>query len=147
MRLDPAEALRRASAEDHAVLGTVRAGMGPDLVPATFVIEEDLVGIPIDTVKPKASTSLQRTRNLEADRHATLLIERWDRLDWARLWWVRLRLERADVDTAAIERLETALRERYPQYGDAPFAAILTFRISEVVGWAGTAASPDPASR
>lgn len=144
MRLDGAEALRRASAEDHAVLGTVRAGMGPDLVPATFAIDDDLVGIPIDTVKPKASTSLQRTRNLEADGHATLLIERWDRLDWARLWWVRLRLERSTVDPAAVGRLETALRKRYPQYRDAPFAAILTFRISEVVGWT---ARPDPPSR
>jgi PPOX class probable F420-dependent enzyme len=143
VRLDRAEALRRATAADHAVLGTVRAGTGPDLVPATFAIHEDLVGIAIDTVKPKTSTSLQRTRNLEANPHATLLVEQWHSADWSRLWWVRLRLERSEVGPEAIERLETALRERYPQYRDAHFSAILTFRITEVVGWA---AAPDAAS-
>lgn len=144
MRLDRAEAIRRAAGVDHAVLGTLRAGTGPDLVPVTFVIEGDLVGVPIDTVKPKTSPRLQRTRNLEADPHATLLVEHWDPADWSRLWWVRLRLERSNADLRAMDRLEAALRERYAQYRDAPFPAILTFRVSEVVGWAAT---PDPGSR
>jgi PPOX class probable F420-dependent enzyme len=144
MRLDPAEALRRAAAADHGVLGTLHAGLGPDLVPATFAIDGDHVAVPVDTVKPKSSARLQRTRNLEGDPRATLLVEQWNAADWSRLWWVRLRLERSSLDAPATERLETALRRRYEQYRDAPFTAVLTFRISEVVGWAAT---PDPATR
>jgi Pyridoxamine 5'-phosphate oxidase len=142
VRLERAEALDRAAGADHAVLGTLRAGTGPDLVPATFVIEGDLVAIPVDTVKPKSSARLQRSRNLEADPRATLLVEHWDPAVWSRLWWVRLRLERFDVDPKATERLEAALRERYAQYRHAPFTAVLTFRISEVVGWVATPAPP-----
>lgn len=105
-------------------------------MPATFAIDDDLVGIAIETLKPKSSTRLQRTRNLEADPRATLLVEHWDRADWSRLWWVRLRLERSDKDRSTVERLEAALRGRYPQYREAAFADLLTFRITDVTGWA-----------
>ena len=141
MRLERAEALRRAAAADHAMLGTLRAGTGPDLVPATYVIDGNLVAIPVDTVKPKTSMSLQRTRNLEADPRATLLVEHWELARWPRLWWVRLRLERSDEDLSTVERLEMGLRARYPQYRETPFAELLTFRITDVTGWA---ASDDP---
>lgn len=135
MRLDPPEASRRAATADHGVLGTLRAGAGPDLVPACFAIEGDLVAIPVDTVKAKASGEVQRARNLEANVHATLLVEHWNAADWSRLWWVRLRLEHSDEDAATTDRLADRLRARYPQYRHDPFAAVLTFRITEVTGW------------
>ena len=106
------------------------------MVPTCFAIDEDVVAIPIDEVKPKASTSLQRARNLELDPRATLLVDHWDAADWSRLWWVRLRLERSTEDPAATARLEMLLRDRYPQYRTAPFAAVLTFRIAGIRGWA-----------
>ena len=142
MRLAAADARRLAAGADHGVLATNRAGQGPDAVPACFVLEGDLVAIPVDTVKAKASTDLQRGRNLDADPRATLLVEHWDPVDWSRLWWVRLRLERSSEDEATTERLADGLRDRYPQYRDAPFAAVLTFRVREVIGWAASPGEP-----
>ena len=137
MRLMAGDALRRASTADHGVLGTLRAGQGPDLVPVCFAIDGDRLAIPIDRVKPKRATELQRLRNLALDQRATLLVEQWDAADWSRLWWVRLRLEAAGADGHA-ERLVAGLRERYPRYRTASFDAVLTFRIVEVTGWAAT---------
>jgi hypothetical protein len=136
MHLDAAEALRRAAGADHGVLATLNPERGVDAVPACFVIEDDVVAIPVDQVKPKGSTRLQRTRNLDADPRATLLCEHWDPVDWSRLWWVRLTLLRTVEKSERHEALEVALRDRYPQYRTEQFAAILTFRIVHIQGWA-----------
>ena len=135
MRLSVDAARRRASGADHGVLATLHPTRGVDTVPAAFVIDGDLVAIPIDQVKPKASTDLQRSRNLDADPRASLLCESWDPVDWSRLWWVRITLCRSDEPAAVVAGLEAGLRRRYPQYEFAPFAAILTFRIVEITGW------------
>jgi hypothetical protein len=135
MKLTRVEALRRAAAADHGILATLHADRGVDVVPACFVIEAETVAIPIDRVKPKTSTSLQRTRNLDADPRATLLCEHWDPDDWSRLWWVRLGLRRSEETAVTTERLEAALRRRYRQYEDQPFSGVLTFRIVAVLGW------------
>lgn len=139
MRLTRDEALRRAADADHGILGTLRPGHGPDLVPAVFAIHGEWLAVPIDRVKDKSTAHLQRTRNLAADPHATFLVEGWDRVDWSRLWWVRLRLEHGALDGASRDAthatLEAALRRRYPQYAAAPFAALLIFRIIEATGW------------
>lgn len=142
MRLAAQDARRLAAGADHGILATIGVDGRPDLVPACFAIEGDVVGIPIDQVKPKASTRLQRERNVERDPRATLLVERWDADDWARLWWVRLALERSNEDHDTNGRLETLLRRRYRQYADAPFASILTFRIAAVSGWSASPPTP-----
>ena len=118
MRLAEEEALVRLAAHDHGILCTVHAERGVDAVPVAYVVDEDgYVGVPVDRVKPKASSRLQRERNLEADPRATLLVEHWDAGDWSQLWWVR-----AD-GTAAVwfdgpecERGLGLLRAKYPQY-------------------------------
>jgi hypothetical protein len=138
MQLSAIEARARAAATDHGVLATLHAGRGVDTVPAVFVIASDVLAIPIEQVKPKASTDLQRTRNLAADPRASLLCEHWDRNDWSRLWWVRISLRRSLEPPAIVAGLEAELRRRYPQYESAPFAAILTFRIVEVSGWSAS---------
>jgi PPOX class probable F420-dependent enzyme len=135
VHLDKAEALRRAAAADHGVLATLNRNHGPSLVPACFAIDGDRLAVPIDSVKPKGSTALGRSRNLERDPRATLLVEHWDPLDWSRLWWVQLLLVRTDEAEARVARLEELLRERYEQYRDGPFIEILTFRIENVGGW------------
>jgi len=144
MQLEPEDARRLAEAADHGVLGTIGPDGRPHLVPAGYAIDGDLVGIPIDEVKPKASTHLQRERNLERDPRATLLIERWDADDWTRLWWVSLRLERSAETSSAVAQLEARLRHRYRQYVNAAFASILTFRITAVSGWAASPRTPWP---
>jgi hypothetical protein len=138
VRLPVDEALGRAAAADHGVLATLHPSRGVDTVPAAFAIEGDLVAIPIDRVKPKASTDLQRSRNLDADPRASLLCEHWDAVDWSRLWWVRISLRRSDEPAEVVARLEVALRRRYRQYETTRFAGILTFRIVEVTGWSST---------
>jgi hypothetical protein len=138
MKLSVDEALRRAAVTDHGVLATLHPTRGVDTVPAAFVIDGDLVAIPIDRVKPKASTELQRTRNLDADARASLLCEHWDAVDWSRLWWVRISLRRSDEPAARVAGLEAGLRRRYPQYEAEPFVAILTFRIVEISGWSAS---------
>jgi hypothetical protein len=138
MKLSAEEARRRAAAADHGILATLHPSRGVDAVPAAFMIDGELVAIPIDRVKPKASTDLQRTRNLDADPRASLLCEHWDPVNWSRLWWVRISLRRADEPPEIVAGLEAGLRRRYPQYESAPFAGILTFRIVDITGWSAS---------
>jgi PPOX class probable F420-dependent enzyme len=136
MRLAQDEARARLAAHDHGVLCTVHAERGVDAVPVVYAVDGDgYVGVPVDRVKPKASSRLQRERNLEADPRAALLVDHWDRDDWSRLWWVRAELRwQDDADRAAA--LAAQLAERYPQYRDQPFARVLVLRIVAVTGWA-----------
>jgi PPOX class probable F420-dependent enzyme len=149
MRLDRDEARTRLAAHDHGVLSTVHPARGVDAVPVVFVVDEEgYVAVPVDRVKPKSSSRLQRERNLEADPRATLLVEHWDPVDWSRLWWVRAELRwvgavevgRGD-ETGPLDalgtRLAAGLAERYPQYRDQPFARLLILRVVDVTGWAG----------
>jgi PPOX class probable F420-dependent enzyme len=135
MRLAEDEARARLAAHDHGTLCTVHAERGVDAVPVVYVVDEDLVGVPVDRVKPKATSRLQRERNLEADPRGALLVDHWDRDDWSRLWWVRaeLRFEGAAGEETA---LAARLAERYTQYRDRPFTRVLVLRIVGVSGWA-----------
>lgn len=137
MRLRPDDARARLAAGGHGVLSTVHPQRGVDAVPVLYAISGDTVGIPIDTVKPKSSNSLQRERNLRADPRATLLVEHWDRDDWSRLWWVRAELRwRTDTDAEVAEALIESLADAYAQYRDRPFARMLTLQLVGVTGWA-----------
>ena len=138
MRLAEDEARARLAAHDHGILCTVHAERGVDAVPVVYVVDDDgYVGVPVDRVKPKASSRLQRERNLEADPRATLLVEHWDRGDWSRLWWVRAELRwQGDAAAGRAAALAARLAGRYPQYRDQPFARVLVLRIVGVAGWA-----------
>lgn len=141
MRLTARLARPRLAQHDHGVLGTVHPERGVDTVPVVFAVSGDHLGIPVDVVKPKASTRLQRERNLQADPRASLLIEHWDPTDWSRLWWVRTDLRwEADPDPGTEAALADLLVSRYAQYqatqeGSAPFARVLVFDIVSVSGW------------
>ncbi|MDH4308876.1 MAG: pyridoxamine 5'-phosphate oxidase family protein [Acidimicrobiia bacterium] len=142
MRLDENDALARLSAHDHGILGTVHPERGTDLVPVVFAVDDDgFAGIPIDRIKSKTSGRLQRERNLEADPRATLLVERWDAVDWSQLWWVRAELRwQPTPTTQRTQNLADLLVLRYTQYRDRPFNRILVFRIVEVTGWSADSA-------
>jgi hypothetical protein len=143
MKLDSDDALARLAAHDHGILCTLHAERGVDAVPVAYAIDEDgYVGVPVDTVKPKVSTRLQRQRNLENDPRATLLGEQWDRDDWSQLWWVRAELRWQGDDAGREHSLAAQLAERYPQYEDQPFSRILVFRIVDVTGWAASGSQP-----
>jgi len=138
MRLTEDEARARLVAHDHGVLCTLHAERGVDAVPVAYAVDvEGYVGVPVDRVKSKASSRLQRERNLEADPRATLLIEHWDPVDWSRLWWVRAQMRwQPDAGSARETGLAGLLAERYPQYRDRPFAKLLILRVIDVTGWA-----------
>lgn len=144
MRLAHESALSRLHEHDHGVLATVHPARGVDAVPVVYTVVDGHVGIPIDRVKPKSTTRLQRRHNLEADPRATLLIEQWDRDDWSRLWWVRAELRWVgDVPAPPTPAPPTAaLAERlaatFDQYRDQPFADLLVLDIVAVTGWTAT---------
>jgi len=144
MRLTAEPARSRLVACDHGVLCTLHEVRGVDAVPVVFAVDEDdHLGVPIDRVKPKSTSRLQRERNLDADPRATLLVEHWDRDDWTRLWWVRAELLRlADPDPARTAHLAALLAARYPQYHDQPFTSVLVFRVTGVTGWAAGESAP-----
>jgi PPOX class probable F420-dependent enzyme len=135
MKLADDEARARLAAHDHGVLCTVHAARGVDAVPVVYAVDDDVVGIPVDRVKPKTSLRLQRERNLEADPRGTLLVDHWDGDDWSQLWWVRAEL-RLQQSTGSEAALAARLAERYPQYRDQPFARVLVLRIVGITGWA-----------
>ena len=141
MKLGEDEARARLAATDHGILCTMHAERGVDAVPVAYAVDDDgYVGVPVDRVKPKASSRLQRERNLEADPRATLLVDHWDRDDWSQLWWVRAELRWQADDGAGREAdLAARLAGRYPQYRDQPFARVLLLRIVGVSGWAAAA--------
>lgn len=147
MRLSREEARARLAEHDHGILCTVHPVRGADPVPVVYVVDEDaFVGVPVDLVKPKTSTRLQRERNLEADPRATLLVEHWDREDWSRLWWVRAELQWEATPSPEREAaLAAMLARRYPQYRDEPFARVLVLRVVGLTGWSarGDDSPPD----
>ncbi|WP_109473229.1 pyridoxamine 5'-phosphate oxidase family protein [Ornithinimicrobium cavernae] len=136
MRLTAATARAQLEAQDHGVLCTVHAERGVDAVPVVFAVHGDLLAIPVDTLKPKSTTRLQREENLLLDPRATLLVEHWDPLDWSRLWWARATLL-SEGQTSPGEEAELGceLATKYVQYRDQPFVRVLPLRILSVTGW------------
>ena len=136
MKLTPELARERLAAQDHGVLATVHPERGVDTIPVVFAVDGDLLGIPIDRVKPKASTRLQRQDNLDHDPRASLLVQHWDAADWSKLWWARATLRaEPDADGTHARKLSALLATRYPHYADEPFERILVMRIVAVSGW------------
>jgi hypothetical protein len=137
----PYQAARaRLVAHDHGILCTLHPERGIDAVPVVYAVDDDgYVGVPVDRVKPKTSSRLQRQRNLEIDPRATLLVEHWDRHDWSRLWWVRaeLRWQGGAAPHRAVA-LAARLADAFPQYRDQPFDQVLVLRLLGVTGWAAS---------
>ena len=137
MRLTEDDARSRLMAHVHGVLCTLHPERGPDPQPVVYAVSDQHVGVPIDKVKPKASTRLQREDNLAADPRGSLLLEYWDAEDWSRLWWVRADLEHvADPPPALVADLADRLAGTVPQYADKPFHRVLVCRIVKLTGWA-----------
>lgn len=139
MRLSADEARRRLAGQVHGVLCTLHPERGPDPQPVVFVSDDDYVGVPIDTVKPKRASRLQREHNLAADPRGSLLVEWWETEDWSRLWWARAQLEHMpDPPRHVIDALADRLAHTVPQYADKPFHRVLVCRMVGVTGWAAS---------
>lgn len=137
MRMNSEDAHARLATHLHGVLCTLHPERGPDPQPVVYAVSDDgHVGVPIDRVKPKASTRLQREANLEADPRGALLIEHWETEDWTRLWWVRAELRHIQNPPLSLtDALADQLARTVPQYADKPFHRVIVCRIVAVTGW------------
>ncbi|MEA3056256.1 MAG: hypothetical protein QOD30_1688 [Actinomycetota bacterium] len=130
MRLDAGAAWSLLSTTDHGVLSTVHEARGVDAVPVVFAAMDDgRIAVPIDTVKAKSTTRLQRIANIERDPRCVLLVDHYDD-DWSQLWWVRVHAHASMTDD-----VPDALR-RFPRYA-APNAVVAAILLTptEVTGW------------
>ena len=135
--MDADEARERLATHIHGVLCTLHPERGPDPQPVVYAVTDDgHLGVPIDKVKPKASSRLKREDNLAADPRGTLLIEHWETEDWSSLWWVRADLRHvADPPASVVEDLAGRLARTVKQYEDRPFHRVLVCRVVKVTGW------------
>lgn len=139
MRLTEQAARARLEEHVHGVFATLHPERGPDPQPVVYAVHDGHVGVPIDRVKPKASSRLQREDNLDADPRGSLLVEHWDAEDWSRLWWVRADTAHVpDPDEALVEALADRLATTVPQYADKPFHRVLVCRIVKLTGWSAS---------
>ncbi|WP_436795795.1 TIGR03668 family PPOX class F420-dependent oxidoreductase [Actinospongicola halichondriae] len=118
-----------------AVLCTIGPELRPHAVPCCFVIEGKKLYTPIDRIKPKRTTSLQRLDNIAAHPAATVLIDEYHD-DWDRLWWARIdgSAQLLDEPGWEPERATELLRAKYPQYVDADLQ-IIRIEIDRWVSW------------
>ena len=140
MKLSTDESRTRLGAQVHGVLCTLHPDSGPDPQPVVYAVSDDgHIGVPIDRVKQKRSSRLQREVNLAADPRGSLLVEWWETEDWSRLWWVRARLEHVpDPPPELVDELADRLARTVTQYADKPFHRVLVCRIVDLTGWAAS---------
>ena len=127
--------------ERHGVLATTHPERGVDAVPVVYgLLAGRRIVVPVDTVKPKRRTSLQRLANLERDARCVLLVDHYED-DWTRLWWVRIHAtaERSPLTAEAAD----ALADRYPLYREpATIVTTLVLTPTAAVGWAARRLTP-----
>jgi PPOX class probable F420-dependent enzyme len=132
MRLNAEACWARLATSEHGVLGTVHTERGVDAVPVVFAVAPGpTIVIPIDTVKQKTTTRLQRLVNLERDHRCVLLVDEYGR-DWSTLWWVRVH------GSAALDASPPAgLFDSFDAYREAgSIASVITITPSVITGWA-----------
>lgn len=136
MRLAEDECWDRLRRATNGVLSTVHADRGVDAVPCVFVVLRDRLVVPVDTVKPKASTRLQRLANLERDDRCVLVVDHYED-DWSALWWVRVHARgREATPTEEVVELLAARFAAYESYG--AIATTIELTPTEVTGWSAT---------
>jgi PPOX class probable F420-dependent enzyme len=132
MRLNEEECWERLATAEHGVLATVHPERGVDAVPVVFAVAGRRLLLPIDTVKAKSTTDLQRLANLAGDPRCVLLVDDYG-ADWSQLWWVRVH------GTAAPAPGESPapLVAKYPAYaGPGAVEAVVVLTPTELTGWA-----------
>lgn len=130
VRLNAEECWERLGESGHGVLATVHPERGVDAVPVVFVVNDRReVLVPIDTVKAKSTTRLQRLANVERDPRCVLLVDEFS-IDWSKLWWVRIHATATPTDELFSEL------ERFEQYR-APGSVVGALRLTPtgVTGW------------
>ena len=121
------------------MLGTLGEVETIHLVPVCFVVSGDTVAVPIDRVKPKSGSRLQRQDDLDHHPRASLLVEHWDAGHWDRLWWVRADVRRIPVDPGRHDDYVRLLGGKYEQYADpSTIASVIPFALDRLSGWSAS---------
>lgn len=135
MRLDEATCWERLGTARRAVLSTIHPERGVDAVPVVFAMTGSALVVPVDTVKAKRSTRLQRVRNVERDSRCVLLADHYEE-DWPRLWWVRIHARAEVVAATDLAAAVEALAARYEQLrADGAVVGALRLHPTAVTGW------------
>jgi PPOX class probable F420-dependent enzyme len=130
VRLNADECWERLVANEHGVLATMHAERGVDAVPVVYVTGRPQIFVPVDTVKRKRTTQLQRLANIESDPRCVLLVDHYVR-DWTKLWWVR-----AHATATVTDDVPRPLTERFEEYRlKGAVAAVVVLTVSEITGW------------
>ena len=131
--MSPREARERFASARIARLATADADGVPHVVPLVFALDGDTLYSAVDH-KPKRTTELRRLRNVAANPRVAVLADHYADDDWDALWWAR-----ADGTGRVLEAAPAAvalLRERYPQYRDAPpEGPVLAVEVHRWSGW------------
>ena len=136
MELDEGACIDRLESAGHGVLATVHRTRGVDLVPVVYALDGTRILVPVDTVKQKRTTDLQRTRNLRADPRCALLVEHYSE-DWEELWWVRVHARGSPCSPDALDAARNVLAARHPRYlAEGSVVAALVLEPVTVTGWA-----------
>jgi PPOX class probable F420-dependent enzyme len=136
MRLTEKAARERLTSVPVLRMATTDETGRPHLVVMTFALDGDRVYTAVDA-KPKSTRDLKRLRNIQANPHVAVLADHYED-DWTRLWWVRADTTAEIVDDpAAMARPIALLRERYPQYRQAPpEGPVIALTVERWSGWA-----------
>ena len=133
MRLNAEECWARLATAAHGVLATVHPERGVDAVPVVFAVAPGRrLLLPIDTVKAKSTTDLQRLANLADDPRCVLLVDDYG-ADWSQLWWVRVH----GTAAPAPDESPAPLVAKYPAYAEpGAVEAVLVLTPTALTGWA-----------
>jgi PPOX class probable F420-dependent enzyme len=141
--LDPAMR-RRVRAARVARLATIRPDGRPHVVPITFALVRDTIVTAVDH-KPKATTRLQRLRNIATQPWVSVVVDHYDD-DWSGLWWARADGSAAVVTGgAAFEAALDALAAKYAPYRQhRPSGPVVLVTVDRWTTWSASPRSPLP---
>jgi PPOX class probable F420-dependent enzyme len=127
-------------AQKVARLATADAEGHPHLVPVCYAFDGTRFYTPLDE-KPKRvnESKLRRVRNIVTRHEASLLIDRYDDVDWSRLGYVLVhgRAELMGPEDEAHAQALRLLRERYVQYRSMALETrtVIAITPDSVVSW------------
>jgi len=133
--LDEVTCFRLMERVGHGTLATIHPTRGVDAVPVVFATDHGRIILPVDTVKPKRSTDLQRLRNLEADPRCVLLVDHYSE-NWDELWWVRVHGSAHVCSPVELDNARSVLGKRHIQY-QLPGSVVgaIALQPERVTGW------------
>jgi PPOX class probable F420-dependent enzyme len=142
VQLDPAQLKHVLDVWPVARLATQRTANRPQVVPMVFVLIDGAIYSPIDG-KPKKTGNVQRVRNVARNGAVSLLLDHYD-ADWRSLWWLRIDgaadvVDGDDLPVGELNRIDAALRRKYPQYEYTPVfrdrATLIRIRPESHLAW------------